>query len=116
MSFLRAYAHFAGLVAFGFQLGFIARYAGLTIAGKVKLRVGVDVMVVAVAQGILLAVSDITLALQSVRIAQPWRTVLSAVLYTVLCIWMHRIFVDIGTQYRVQVLAAERHTLDRRTP
>ena len=115
MSLLRSYAHFAGLVAVGFQLGFIGRYIGLTIAGKVKLRVGVDVVIVAVAQGVLLVVSDITLALEAVRVAQPWRTVLSAAVYTVLCIWMHRIFIDIGTQYRVQVLAAERHTLDRRS-
>ena len=105
MTGLRAYAHFAGLVAVGFQLGFICRYIGLTITGKVKLRVGIDVVVVAIGQGILLVVSDLTLALQAVRVAQPWRTVLTAIVYTVLCVWMHRIFIDIGTQYRVQVMA-----------
>ena len=91
-----------GLIALGFQIGFIVRYVALTIGGKIQVRVGIDVTIVATAQAILLGLSDITLALQSVRIVQPWRTAMLAFLYTVLCIWMHRVFVDIGIRYRVQ--------------
>lgn len=114
MTLLRLYAHFAGLVAFGFQVGFVVRYAALTIAGKIRVRVGVDVVIVAVAQAVLLLVSNATLGLMAVRAAQPWRTATLAFLYTVLIVWMHRVFVDIGVQYRVQIMASEQGSLDRR--